>query len=349
MTTEVLTLNEARGVTLTAYLQGVRGEFGNIARRPGMLVLPGGGYLMCSDREADPVALAYAGAGYQAFILRYSVGEHAEWPNPLRDYEAAMSLIREKAEEWAVDPERIAVVGFSAGGHLAAAAATLAENRPAAAVLGYPVTEEETARACLPSAPDLVSAVDRDTCPCFLFATRTDDVVPITNTLRFTLALAEAGVGFESHVYSHGPHGFSVADSSVLMPGTVISPRAARWVPDSIGWLREVLGDFGDGAMTEPTVPRRVNEDAAAFLSVDCTMARLMANEAARAVLQPMITAMREKMAEQYGDQMAAMPGETPGAGLGAQMTLRSILSFGGVPAETVKQLDAALRQIPND
>lgn len=99
MMIEGIMLNAQRNVTLTAFLQDTGGEFRNIAKRPAILVLPGGGYSMCSEREADPVALAYLQAGYQAFVLRYSVGEHAVWPNPLNDYEQAMELIRGKAEE----------------------------------------------------------------------------------------------------------------------------------------------------------------------------------------------------------------------------------------------------------
>ena len=75
MEKELLILNEARHVTLTAYLQEVNGEFG-FDKRPAILILQGGGYAMCSDREADPVAMAYLKAGYQAFILRYSTGAH---------------------------------------------------------------------------------------------------------------------------------------------------------------------------------------------------------------------------------------------------------------------------------
>ena len=97
METERIVLNEARNVSLTAYLQPVGGEFNGIGERPAVLVIPGGGYRYCSDREADPVALAYLKAGYHAFVLRYSLGEHAAWPHPLEDYEQAMSLIREKA------------------------------------------------------------------------------------------------------------------------------------------------------------------------------------------------------------------------------------------------------------
>ncbi|MFV0362638.1 MAG: hypothetical protein ACK5LL_06055 [Suipraeoptans sp.] len=77
MNVEKIILNEERNVSLTAYLQAVGGEFRNIEKRPAILILPGGGYRMCSDREADPVAMAYLKAGYQVFILRYSVGEDA--------------------------------------------------------------------------------------------------------------------------------------------------------------------------------------------------------------------------------------------------------------------------------
>ena len=119
MEKEVIVLNEARKVTLTAYLQDVEGEFGNIPKRPGILVLPGGGYQMCSDREADPVAFPYLKAGYQVFVLRYSVKKDALWPQPLEDYDAAMDLIRSRAQEWKLYPDKIAVIGFSAGGHLA--------------------------------------------------------------------------------------------------------------------------------------------------------------------------------------------------------------------------------------
>ncbi|MCX4372813.1 MAG: alpha/beta hydrolase [Dysosmobacter sp.] len=131
-----IVLNADRDVSLTAYIQEVEGEFG-FTKRPAMLVLPGGGYAMCSDREADPVALAYAKAGYQTFILRYTVTGKGLWPLPLEDYEQAMELIEQNAEEWHVDTDKIAVSGFSAGGHLTACAATMAKHKPAAAVLVY--------------------------------------------------------------------------------------------------------------------------------------------------------------------------------------------------------------------
>lgn len=78
MKAETIVLHEERNVTLTAYIQDAEGEFG-FAKRPAMLVLPGGGYAMCSDREADPVALAYSRAGYQTFVLRYTVTSKGKW------------------------------------------------------------------------------------------------------------------------------------------------------------------------------------------------------------------------------------------------------------------------------
>ena len=124
----------------------------------------------------DPIAFPYLKAGYQAFILRYSVGKDSVWPNPMNDYEEAMELIREKSEEWHVLTDKIAVIGFSAGGHLAGCAATMSKKPSECGdswLSGY------RRRLCqrLPgTAPDVIAAVDEHTCPCFIFATRTDNV-----------------------------------------------------------------------------------------------------------------------------------------------------------------------------
>lgn len=344
MRTEKIVLNEERNVTLTAYLQEVGGEFTNIVKRPAMLVLPGGGYQMCSDREADPVAMPYLKAGYQVFILRYSVKADAVWPNPLNDYEQAMELIRSKAEEWNVFEDKVAVVGFSAGGHLAAAAATMSKNRPNAAILGYAVTSADV-KGCNPSAPDTICAVDYHTCPCFLFATRTDNVVPIANSIKFMEALDEYGIAFESHIYSHGPHGFSTCDTSVQHKDTVISSRVPNWVADSISWLKDVFGDFGDGVMTKPVCPMHVNGDREPYFSVDCTFGKLMSNPQSAAIVGAMM------------EQAQAAKSETSGAGMEVSgdlmqmvrtMTLRDMLAFGHMPQEMVDQIDAQLKKIAN-
>ena len=164
METVKLTLNESRGVKMTCYIQPVGGEFQGMEKRPAMVILPGGGYAYCSAREADPVAFPYLQAGYQAFILYYSLNEFAVWDNPLKDYEQAVRVITEHADEWHVDTERIAVIGFSAGGHLAACAATMANPRPKAAILGYPVISSVKVWNDR-KAPDPAESVSKDTCP----------------------------------------------------------------------------------------------------------------------------------------------------------------------------------------
>lgn len=171
-------VNSRQDVSLTVYLQDVEKEFRNITKRPAVLIIPGGGYQFCSDREADPVAFAYLKAGYDAFVLRYSVGDTHKWPEPLNDYEDAMEYIENHAEEWNVLADKIAVVGFSAGGHLAGAAATIAKHKPAAAVLGYAVLNEVVDEIAQ-DAPRIAEQVNYDTVPCFLFASRSDNVVPI--------------------------------------------------------------------------------------------------------------------------------------------------------------------------
>ena len=340
---EEIILNKERNVTLTAMVQGVGGEFRGVDARPAVLILPGGGYMFCSDREADPVAMPYLKAGYQAFILRYSVGADAAWPNPLDDYEQAISLIRERAEQWHVIPDKIAVIGFSAGGHLAGAAATMSVNRPNAAILGYAVLRRDTSLEIGTDNPGIVEHVDENTCPCFLFATRTDSVVPIQNTLDMLNALNRCQTSFECHIYPYGPHGFSTADSSVQSPETRLPRRAANWVDDSIAFLRDLFGDFGSQGMSEPVLRPHVNDDAMAWLSLDCSIARIFGNPEARRILAPTIAIMRQKIVPfapemSFEDMMQAL----------GKMTLRDLLAERGIETERFDELNAALRQVPN-
>ncbi len=343
MNTEVITLNEERHVTLTAFLQSVGGEFYNIEGRPAVLILPGGAYQNCSDREADPVAFPYLQAGYQAFILRYSLKKDAVWPQPLEDYEQAISLIREKAAEWHVIPDKIAVIGFSAGGHLASAAATLSQNRPNAAILGYPVTSERQLLEICPGAPDTAAAVDGNTCPCFLFATCNDNIVPIRNTVCFMEALTRYDISFESHIYAFGPHGFSTCETAVQDRKMPVCDRIPNWVKDSIGWLRDVFGDFGACGLEEPICPAKINGNHEPVLSIDCTMEKLMSVPASREIIEGLLAKM-------MGDNTAAQAPEGMEAlnALGLRMSLRDCLGFSQVPEEVLNALDQQLRQIAN-
>ncbi|MBQ6926903.1 MAG: alpha/beta hydrolase fold domain-containing protein [Oscillospiraceae bacterium] len=343
MHTKTIVLNAERGVTLTAMIQEVGGEFRGVTARPAVLVIPGGGYMFCSDREADPVAMPFLAAGFQAFVLRYSVGAQGGWPKPLEDYEQAMSLIRENAEKWHVIPDQIAVIGFSAGGHLAGAAAVMSENRPNAAILGYAVLRSDTAAEIGVKIPGIAELVDEKTCPCFLFATRTDSVVPIQNTLDMMNALNRFHTSFECHIYGYGPHGFSTGDAAVLGSGVLLPKRAADWVDDSIAWLRDLFGSITADGQEAPVCRPHVTDDGEAWLSLDCSIGRIFGNSEAVRVLADTIEVMRRELVPftpdmSFEDMIRAV----------SNMTLRALLSERGIENDRFDELNAALNRIPN-
>ena len=138
-------LELAGGGTLTVYLRDCCERMPNVLDRPLVLVVPGGGYTHVSAREGDPVALQFAAAGYHTAVLDYAICEKAKDYMPLRQLAEAIGLVRQHAAQWHILPEKIAVCGFSAGGHLALSSAVLdipgeaAQPRPNAVILGYPV------------------------------------------------------------------------------------------------------------------------------------------------------------------------------------------------------------------
>ena len=268
--------------TLTAYVQDSSTDLSNATVRPAVLVLPGGGYAFCSDREAEPVALAYLAEGFNAFVLRYAVGPDAPWEQSFADGRAGLSWVREHAAELGIDAGKVAAVGFSAGGHLAASLGTLSDNRPDALVLGYPVTLAEFGPLMGKEVPDLPPAVAADTPPTFLFSTYADALVPIRNSLAFLTALAEHEVPFESHIYVLGAHGLSLAKPLTANgQGDMTDEVVAQWLPDSVRFLHRIFGDFAvDG-------PAATYEDLKARkrFGLDMPLKNLLADERAAAVL----------------------------------------------------------------
>lgn len=339
MQVEKIVLNEERHVSLTAYVQDVEGEFG-FQKRPAMLVLPGGGYSMCSDREADPVAMAYLKAGYQAFILRYTVKEYGGWPNPLNDYEEAMELIQSRADEWHIQADKIAVVGFSAGGHLAACAATVARHRPAAAVLVYPAILKEIVDACQPGMPYPAEHVSEKTPPCFIVAARDDRVVPVLNAIKFMEALSEHQITFESSIYSYGNHGFSTAEEHLV--GDTVCSRLPRWVSDSILWLEEVMGRFTQSGVSEPLYPAVMCGDSEEYLSIRCTLGHIRGQkEEAVEILSGLFTAVRAMAEERKVDEEAFLT-------VAGAFTVKELLEMIQIPKEKIEEIDTALKGIKN-
>ena len=244
--------------TLEGYILDCEISLGQDVNRPAILVCPGGGYAYCSPREAEPVALRYAARGFHAFILRYSTGWDAADFAPLKEVSWAIGYIREHAQEWHIDPERIATCGFSAGGHLALAAGLLGENKPNAMILGYPavnipnlpgvnfilqlltgrreVTDEDSYRL------SLANHIDKNSPPVFLVATA-EDALTGFGALPVAQKYAQLGLGYELHIFQHGPHGYSLADeTSANGSSQVLNPAFAHWHDLSVSWLHKIFG-----------------------------------------------------------------------------------------------------------
>ncbi len=244
MKTEIFTLPNGPDITLTTYILDTSDEMPNMKIRPAILVLPGGGYYFCSAREAEPIAMAFLAQGYNAFVLRYSLGkEKAKFPRPLEDAESALELIRGNAEKWGIDPEKVAVIGFSAGGHLAAALAAMGKVRPNAAILGYPCILSSIGDVLAEPVPSVNEFVDVKTPPAYIFSSCEDTSVPIENSLAFASALNKAGVPFELHIFEKGNHGFSLANAVVCATkeSRTANKSAARWFPMCVDWLNRLF------------------------------------------------------------------------------------------------------------
>ncbi len=233
-------------------------------KRPCVIICPGGGYVFCSEREAEPIALRFIPEGFNVFILYYSVAPH-RFPAQIREVAAVMELIYQNADQWNCNTSKIAVLGFSAGGHLAAHYSTsfdcpeVREVFPDsksvnASVLCYPVITADPAYAHLGSFNALLGVTDRTkeqidrfscdrnvrptTPPAFLWHTAEDTCVPVANTLLYAKALADKKVPFEVHIYPYGAHGLATCDEETKDDVTPAVTHAAAWLPAVMKWLK---------------------------------------------------------------------------------------------------------------
>jgi acetyl esterase/lipase len=227
----------------------------NGKRSPAVVVFPGGGYVMKAEHEAEPIARWLNEAGVAAFVLDYRVSPYHH-PIPLLDARRAVQWVRAHASEYHVDPQKIGVLGFSAGGHLASTVGTHFEAldgeikdevgrysyRPDALILCYPVItfgeyghrgSDESLLG--PNIPPHLRAylsnelqVSDNTPPTFLWHTANDGGVPVENSLLFAQALSAHHVPFDLHVFADGPHGIGLAkDYASAEPWTDL---CARWL-----------------------------------------------------------------------------------------------------------------------
>jgi acetyl esterase/lipase len=250
--------------TLTVHLPRAGGE-----ARAAVVVCPGGGYgFLAVDHEGREVAEWLNSLNVAAFVLRYRIAPRYRHPAPLDDAMRAIRTVRARAAEWGVDPGRIGILGFSAGGHLAATAGTRfddgkpaaedpverASSRPDFLVLVYPVisftepfTHQGSKRNLLGEnpAPDLAGAlsaekqVTKSTPPAFLVHTSGDRGVPAENSVAFYLAMRAAGVPAELHVYERGEHGFGLGRKDPVL--STWPDRLKAWM-DARGLIQPRAG-----------------------------------------------------------------------------------------------------------
>jgi len=240
---------EADKPALTIYLPPAAKAVGT-----GVVVCPGGGYgHLAIDHEGEQIARWLNSFGVAGFVLKYRIAPRYHHPAPLQDAQRSIRMVRSRTSEFGVMPDRVGIWGFSAGGHLAATAATHfdAATRPDFAILAYPVisfttpyTHKGSLRNLLGDNPDprLVESLSNElqvtaqTPPTFLFHTNADTGVPPENSVLFYLALRKAGVPAEMHIYQNGPHGVGLAPADLVLSSW--SRRLADWMGER-GLLRK--------------------------------------------------------------------------------------------------------------
>ncbi len=238
-------------------------------RRAMVLICPGGGYRVVSDREAEAVAIRFNSMGYNAAVLFYTVAPfdldqapadwQGIWPTPQRELASTIRYIRDNAEELNTDPCKFAVLGFSAGGHLVASEGVFWREfggercRPDALVLCYPViTSGEKAhrqsidnligfRKNLLEKVSLEKQVGPDTPPTFIWTTETDESVPCENSTMFKAALDGSGVPNDIYIYPRGPHGLSLGTAETSDYGRHIEDCVRDWPERVDGFLLKVF------------------------------------------------------------------------------------------------------------
>ena len=255
-------LSNGQPPSVTAYILD-KGKY----PRPAVIVFPGGGYAWCSPSEGERIAIAYSSAGFNTFVVRYALAPNRH-PEPIMDAAHAIRFVRENAEKYDINPNQIAIIGFSAGGHLAASISTLwndpelfsqeeiesQAHKPNAAILSYPVITSgefiskasfkrllgEDASEEQRSKMSLETRVGSHTPPTFLWHTFTDQTVPVENSLLYAMALSKHNVPCELHVYPNGPHGLSRVSDDTLWAVNCYR-RKLDWLGESIEWMIDLF------------------------------------------------------------------------------------------------------------
>ena len=258
---------------LTTYILNQLKDIQGERRRPCILICPGGGYGHLAEREAEPIAIRMNSYGLNACVLRYSLLPNG-YPCPMYEAAYAVKYIRDHSQEWGIDPDKIIIAGFSAGGHVAASVGTLWNQdefadftknylkcepsyiRPDGMLLGYSVlTSGEKAHKMsfvrllgdrhdeLLDKVSLEKRVNEGTPKTFMWHTFSDESVPMENSLLFANALRENNIPFELHIFPKGNHGLGLGSKETdVKEGTKYQPECSVWPDMFKTWLENTVG-----------------------------------------------------------------------------------------------------------
>jgi acetyl esterase/lipase len=228
-----------------------------------VVICPGGGYGgLAINHEGYDVAKRFNENGIAAFVLKYRLPDSrlSTRPHlsPVQDLQKAIDVVRSRAGEWKIDPERVGIIGFSAGGHLASTGGTHFDRpyiqaqsgsvRPDFMILIYPVITSDAAFTHGGSIRNLLGEnppaellrefsnekqITKETPPAFLVHSADDEAVPVKNSLVFAEALAKNGVPFEMHIFPAGKHGYGMNNSTT----------DTEWFPLCVNWIGSLFGE----------------------------------------------------------------------------------------------------------
>lgn len=254
---------------IEAYITDETAKF----KKKAILVVPGGGYgCICSDREGEPIALAFLPYGFNAFVLHYSTRGEGIFPTQLKQASLAIKHIKDNAEKYGIDKDEVFAVGFSAGGHLCASLGNLWDkkeiyedidmplgyNKPKGIILAYPVisgvseyshkgsfenlfdTENPTKEQLEESSIEL--KVSEKTVPAYIVHAANDSLVPVENSLLLATQYSKYKIPFELHIYPKGEHGFALANE-ITWDGNeeFIQKANEEWVANAVRWTQNLI------------------------------------------------------------------------------------------------------------
>lgn len=282
---------------LYSYILENSQEFKKDEKKPAVIICPGGAYLSTSDREAEPVAMKFMAQGYNAFVLRYNtyftepvkdwgelpdINTNSTYPAPLFDLAKSIKIIRENAEKWFIDSDKIIICGFSAGAHLCASLAVHWQEEflkekigsdneqlmPNAVILSYPLLDYNVMKEGIDAAQNYringlweisnkavfgkseVSEEERSklsptnyvtskTPPTFIWHTTEDNLVYVSNSLKFAAELTKNKVPYALHIFESGEHGLSLSDETTAANEQQINEECRDWFDLALKWLKK--------------------------------------------------------------------------------------------------------------